>query len=163
MPTLGFTHFQPAQPTTVGKRACLWLQDLLSTSRSSSGGSSELRLRGLKGTTGTQASFLALFDGDHEKVRRARAHASARRLGFDRTLPGHRPDLPAQGGLRACSRRWPASAQSCAKFAQDLRLLAHLREVEEPFGAQQVGSSAMPYKRNPMRAERMSGSRASSW
>jgi adenylosuccinate lyase len=154
-PTLGFTHFQAAQPTTVGKRACLWIQDLLFDLEEVERRLEELRLRGLKGATGTQASFLALFDGDAEKVDDLERRFCAR-LGFDRTYPVTGQTYPRKVDALVLSAL-DGLAQSCAKFAQDLRLLQHLREVEEPFGAGQVGSSAMPYKRNPMRAERMSG------
>lgn len=152
-PTLGFTHFQPAQLTTVGKRACLWLYDLLLDLHELERRRDELPFRGVKGTTGTQASFLALFRGDHAKVRELERRV-ARKMGFDRIVPvsgqtySRKIDtqvLEALGGL----------AQSLHKWGTDLRLLAHRQEVEEPFEAEQVGSSAMAYKRNPMRAERM--------
>ena len=153
LPTLAFTHFQPAQPTTVGKRAALWLQDLLEDARALDALLKELRPLGSKGTTGTQASFLALFEGDDEKVK-ALDLLTARKMGFDR---------PVALSSQTYSRKWDSRAlhllsgiaQSAAKFAGDIRLLAHLKEIEEPFETQQVGSSAMPYKRNPMRAERM--------
>jgi len=153
LPTLGFTHFQPAQPTTVGKRAALWLQDLLEDARALDALLEALRPLGSKGTTGTQASFLALFEGDQEKVK-ALDLLTARKMGFDK---------PVALSSQTYSRKWDSRilhllsgiAQSAAKFAGDIRLLAHLKEIEEPFEAAQVGSSAMPYKRNPMRAERM--------
>jgi len=153
--TLGFTHFQPAQPTTVGKRACLWLQDLLLDLEEVRFALSTIRLRGVKGTTGTQASFLALFDGDHEKVEQLEKRVAAK-MGFDeqgcfavtgQTYP-RKQDSRVLGSLSAV-------AQSASKFSNDMRLLQHLGEVLEPFGSKQVGSSAMAYKRNPMRAERI--------
>lgn len=155
LPTLGFTHFQPAQLTTVGKRACLWCQDFLLDLHEIEHRLATLRFRGVKGTTGTQASFLALFRGDHEKVRQLDALV-ARKMGFDAVYPvtgqtyTRKVDsqiLDALGGV----------AQSAQKYGADLRLLAHRQEVEEPFESGQVGSSAMAYKRNPMRAERMCG------
>jgi adenylosuccinate lyase len=154
-PALGFTHFQPAQLTTVGKRACLWCYDFLLDLREVEHRLAGLRFRGAKGTTGTQASFLALFRGDHDKVRRL-DELVARKMGFEAVYPvtgqtyTRKVDsqiLDALGGL----------AQSAHKFGTDLRLLAHRQEVDEPFEADQVGSSAMAYKRNPMRAERMCG------
>ena len=154
MPTLGFTHFQPAQPTTVGKRAALWLQDLLEDARSLDSLLDDLRPLGSKGTTGTQASFLALFEGDAEKAQ-ALDLLCARKMGFDKPVA-----LSGQTYSRKLDSRvlhlLSGIAQSAAKFAGDIRLLAHLKEIEEPFEAAQVGSSAMPYKRNPMRCERMS-------
>jgi len=153
--TLGFTHYQPAQLTTVGKRACLWLYDLLLDYRALAHALGELRFRGVKGTTGTQASFLRLFDGDHEKVRRL-DRLVAERMGF--------ADVYSVTG-QTYSRKvdyqvltvLSGLAQSAHKFANDLRLLANRKELEEPFEEKQVGSSAMAYKRNPMRAERMTG------
>ena len=153
LPTLGYTHFQPAQLTTVGKRACLWLQDLLMDLRAVESVLADLRFRGLKGATGTQASFLELFQGDALKVHRLEA-AVARKMGFREVYPVTGQTYPRKvdsAVLAALS----GVAQSAQKFAGDLRLLAHLREVEEPFEAEQVGSSAMPHKRNPIRAERM--------
>ncbi|MDB5307876.1 MAG: adenylosuccinate lyase [Gemmataceae bacterium] len=152
-PTLGFTHFQPAQLTTVGKRATLWLFDFVLDLGELERRRDELPFRGVKGTTGTQASFLALFRGDHEKVKQL-DRLVARKMGFDRVFPvtgqtySRKLDtqiLDALSGL----------AQSAHKWGNDLRLLAHRQEVDEPFEAEQVGSSAMAYKRNPMRAERM--------
>ena len=155
LPTLGFTHFQPAQPTTVGKRATLWLQDLVLDLDEVDHRLATLLARSIRGATGTQASFLELFDGDHDKVEQLQRRVTTA-MGFDRsygvtgqTYP-RKVDyavLAALGGI----------ATSTSKFAHDIRLLAHLREVEEPFEADQVGSSAMPYKRNPMRTERISG------
>jgi adenylosuccinate lyase len=152
-PTLGFTHFQPAQLTTVGKRATLWLFDFVLDLHELGRRRDELPFRGAKGTTGTQASFLALFRGDHEKVKALDALV-ARKMGFGRVFPvtgqtySRKIDtqiLDALNGL----------AQSAHKWGTDLRLLAHRQEIDEPFEAEQIGSSAMAYKRNPMRAERM--------
>jgi len=155
LPMLGYTHFQPAQPTTLGKRLALWLQDVLIDLEELDHFLSRLRPLGSKGATGTQASFLALFDGDADKaVQLDRMIADS--LGFERPLAlsgqtyTRKIDALAQNVLSGI-------AQSAAKFSGDLRLLQHLKEVEEPFEAAQVGSSAMPYKRNPMRAERMTG------
>ncbi len=153
LPTLGFTHFQPAQPTTVGKRATLWLQDYLLDVEEIDFRLETLRFRGVLGTTGTQASFLDLFEGDHGKVD-ALSEDVAHRMGFGQeygvtgqTYP-RKVDAQILGTLANV-------ASSASKMGHDLRLLAHLREVEEPFEEEQVGSSAMPYKRNPMRAERI--------
>ncbi len=151
-PTLGFTHYQPAQLTTVGKRACLWLSDLLSDLRNLERCLSDLRFRGVKGTTGTQASFLTLFSGDHDKVESLDQRVME--------LMGMRSRLIICG--QTYSRKVDADilsalasfGSSVHKWATDLRLLANLKEIEEPFGKSQVGSSAMAYKRNPMRAER---------
>lgn len=153
LPTLAFTHFQPAQPTTVGKRTTLWIQDLLMDLEDVEYQLGKAKLLGSKGTTGTQASFLELFDGDHEKVKR-----------LDSIIAG-------EMGYRSCfavsgqtySRKLDSQmlavlsgiAQSAAKFSNDIRLLQHLKEVEEPFEKSQIGSSAMAYKRNPMRSERI--------
>ncbi len=152
MPTLGFTHFQPAQLTTVGKRACLWLQDLVMDHADLVHRLEQLRFRGVKGTTGTQASFLELFNGDHQKVLDLDRRVTTA-MGFKnnyitgQTYP-RRVDAQVTSVLSGI-------AQSASKFAHDLRLLANLKEMEEPFGAQQIGSSAMAYKRNPMRSERI--------
>jgi len=153
LPTLAFTHFQPAQPTTVGKRATLWLQDLLLDLDELEHRLRKMPLLGSKGTTGTQASFLELFEGDHEKVKAAERRIAAK-LGFDECF--------AVSG-QTYSRKLDSMvlnvlsgiAQSAHKFSNDLRLLQHLKEVEEPFEQNQIGSSAMAYKRNPMRSERM--------
>ncbi len=152
-PCLGYTHFQPAQLVTVGKRATLWCQELILDLKEVEHRLAELRFLGVKGTTGTQASFLALFNGDHAKVDELdRRVASA--FGFDRcyavsgqtyTRKIDTQVLSALGGV----------AESAHRFGSDLRLLAHERELEEPFEKEQIGSSAMAYKRNPMRAERM--------
>ena len=153
LPTLGYTHFQPAQPTTVGKRATLWIQDLLLDIEELDHRIQVLRFRGVRGTTGTQASFLELFGGDHDKVD-ALDLAVGQRMGFESTYPvsgqtyTRKVDYAVQASLAG-------AAASVSKIGHDLRILAHLREVEEPFEAEQIGSSAMPYKRNPMRAERI--------
>jgi len=153
LPTLAYTHFQPAQPTTVGKRATLWIQDLLLDLEEIEFRLERLRFRGVRGTTGTQASFLELFDGDSSKVD-ALDEAVARRMGFEEGygVTGQTAPRKVDAGLLATLAGVAASA---SKLGHDLRLLAHLREVEEPFEAEQIGSSAMPYKRNPMRAERI--------
>jgi len=152
-PTLGFTHFQPAQPVTVGKRACLWIQDLLLDLEEVEGLIAGLPFLGVKGTTGTQASFLELFGGDHEKVKRLDFEVT-RRAGFERRLA-----VSGQTYTRKLDARVLATlsglAQSLSKYSTDLRLLQHLKEVEEPFEKEQIGSSAMAYKRNPMRSERI--------
>ncbi len=153
LPTLGFTHFQPAQATTVGKRACLWIQDLLHDLEDLDHAERSLRFRGAKGTTGTQASFLELFDGDHAKVRELDRRVTAK-MGFEKSFAVTGQTYPRQLDFRVC-QALSSLAQSAHKFATDLRLLAHRRELEEPFGTRQVGSSAMPWKRNPMRSERM--------
>jgi len=153
--TLGFTHFQPAQLTTVGKRACLWCYDFVQDLRELEHRLENLRFRGLKGTTGTQASFLALFDGSDAKVRRLE-ELVARKMGFGRCEPvtaqtySRKTDTMIIGSLGTL-------AGSVHKFCNDLRLLANLKEIEEPFESTQVGSSAMAYKRNPMRSERATG------
>lgn len=153
LPTLGYTHFQPAQPTTVGKRATLWIQDLLLDLEELDFRVDTVRFRGVRGTTGTQASFLELFEGDHDKVEALDA-AVREKMGFAQDYPvsgqtyTRKVDYAVQATLAGV-------ATSVSKIGHDLRLLAHLREVEEPFEAEQIGSSAMPYKRNPMRAERI--------
>ncbi|MDJ0838118.1 MAG: adenylosuccinate lyase [Acidobacteriota bacterium] len=152
MPTLGFTHYQPAQLTTVGKRAALWLQDLAMDHADLQHQLEELRFRGVKGTTGTKASFLELFEGDHDKVI-ALDRAVTQAMGFKKNyITGQ--TYPRRVDARVTSVL-SGIAQSASKFAHDLRLLANLKEVEEPFGAKQIGSSAMAYKRNPMRSERI--------
>jgi adenylosuccinate lyase len=153
LPTLGFTHFQPAQLTTVGKRACLWIQDLLLDLEELDFVSDGLPFLGVKGTTGTQASFLELFDGDHEKVK-ALDESVTKKAGFSRSL-----GVSGQTYTRKLDSKVLAVlsniSQSLAKYSTDLRLLQSLKEIEEPFEADQIGSSAMAYKRNPMRAERI--------
>jgi len=153
LPTLGYTHFQPAQPTTVGKRATLWIQDLLLDLEELDHRIAVLRFRGVRGTTGTQASFLELFHGDHDKVD-ALDLAVGRRMGFESTYPVSGQTYPRKVDY-AVQASLAGVAASVSKIGHDLRLLAHLREVEEPFESEQIGSSAMPYKRNPMRAERI--------
>ena len=153
MPTLGFTHLQPAQLTTVGKRFALYLQDFLLDYRRIDREIGELPFRSVKGTTGTQASFFELFDGDHGKCRELE-RAVAAEFGFDHviTLSGQTYTRKIDYFVLALLS---GLAQSAAKCATDIRLLAHMKEIEEPFGAKQVGSSAMAYKRNPMRCERV--------
>ncbi len=153
MPTLGFTHFQPAQLTTVGKRASLWINELLMDLDELEYRIGTLKLLGSKGTTGTQASFMELFDGDHEKIKQME-QMIAHEMGFDGVIPvsGQTYSRKMDSGvLNTLSN----IAQSAAKFATDMRLLSHMKECEEPFEAKQIGSSAMPYKRNPMRCERI--------
>jgi len=150
---LGFTHFQAAQLTTVGKRACLWIYDLLMDFDDIQRFESALKFRGVKGTTGTQASFLNLFDGDHEKVR-ALDKAVAGKMGFDDVFPVTGQTYTRKVDSQAASLL-SGLGQSLHKLANDIRLLQHLKEVEEPFEKGQVGSSAMAYKRNPMRSERL--------
>lgn len=155
LPTLGFTHFQPAQLTTVGKRATLWMQDLVSDLEDLNYCLESLRLRGAKGTTGTQATYLTLFDNDYEKVRELDRRVCQKMGGL--------PPYPVTG--QTYSRKVDTKvlnvlagiAQSAHKFTNDLRLLQSLKELEEPFAKDQIGSSAMAYKRNPMRCERMAG------
>jgi adenylosuccinate lyase len=152
LPTLGFTHYQPAQVVTVGKRACLWAQDLLMDVEDLEDALARLRCRGVKGTTGTQASFMALFDGDSEKVRQLDERV-AKKLGFEASYPVTGQTYPRKVDthvLQVLAR----VGESVHKFATDLRLLQNMKEVEEPFEEKQVGSSAMAYKRNPMRCER---------
>ncbi len=153
LPTLGFTHFQPAQATTVGKRACLWIQDLVLNLEDLDYAASSLRFRGIKGATGTQASFLELFDGDHDKVRELDRRVT-RTMGFERVFGVTGQTYPRLADFRV-AQVLSAIAQSAHKFATDLRLLAHRKELEEPFEDKQIGSSAMPWKRNPMRSERI--------
>ena len=152
-PTLAFTHFQPAQPTTVGKRATLWLQELLLDLEDLEHVLSSMKLLGSKGTTGTQASFLELFDGDHEKCRKADAMI-AEKMGFSSCYAVSGQTYSRKIDTRVLSVL-AGIAQSAHKFSNDIRLLQHLKEVEEPFEKNQIGSSAMAYKRNPMRSERI--------
>ncbi|WP_278567035.1 adenylosuccinate lyase [Emergencia timonensis] len=153
LPTLAYTHFQAAQPTTVGKRATLWLNDLVMDLEDLDYVLNSLRLLGSKGTTGTQASFLELFDGDHEKCR-VLDQRIADKMGFKGCYP-----VSGQTYSRKVDSRvlnvLAGIAQSAHKFSNDIRLLQHMKEVEEPFEKHQIGSSAMAYKRNPMRTERM--------
>uniref|UniRef100_A0AAX7SS87 Adenylosuccinate lyase n=1 Tax=Astatotilapia calliptera TaxID=8154 RepID=A0AAX7SS87_ASTCA len=155
LPTLGFTHFQPAQLTTVGKRACLWLQELVMDVRNLERARDDLCFRGVKGTTGTQASFLQLFQGDHDKVEELDKMVTEM-AGFKKAYLvtgqtySHEVDIH-------CLARLASLGASVHKICTDIRLLANLKEIEEPFEKEQIGSSAMPYKRNPMRAERCCG------
>ncbi len=153
LPTLAYTHYQPAQPTTVGKRATLWLNDLVMDLEDLDYVLESLKLLGSKGTTGTQASFLELFEGDHEKCRQLDAKI-AEKMGFSGCYP-----VSGQTYSRKVDSRvlnvLAGIAQSAHKFSNDIRLLQHMKEVEEPFEKHQIGSSAMAYKRNPMRSERM--------
>jgi len=155
LPTLSYTHFQPAQPTTVGKRACLWIQDFLMDAHQVERMLNEIKFRGVKGTTGTQASFLALFDGEHERVRQL-DRLVTERMGFAASFAvtgqtySRKQDFFVLAVLAGIG-------QSAAKMANDIRLLQHLKEVEEPYEEHQIGSSAMAYKRNPMRSERING------
>ncbi len=153
MPTLGFTHYQPAQLTTVGKRACLWLEELWMDYEQLENILKVKRLRGAKGTTGTQASFMELFDNDGEKVKRL-DQLVAEKMGYEATYPVTGQTYPRKFDT-ICLNALSLIAQSCYKFAGDLRLLQNLKEMEEPFEKTQIGSSAMAYKRNPMRSERI--------
>jgi adenylosuccinate lyase len=155
LPTLGYTHFQPAQLTTVGKRATLWAQDLVLGLEELEHRIATLRFRGVKGTTGTQASFLALFDGDHAKVERL-DRLVTERFGFRESFPVTGQTYPRLVDAQVVSSLALIVA-GVHKFANDVRLLAGMKQVEEPFEAEQVGSSAMAYKRNPMRCERATG------
>ena len=154
LPTLGFTHFQAAQLTTVGKRCTLWLQDFLMDLEELEFQLSRMKLRGVKGTTGTQASFMSLFKGDHDKIRKL-DQMVADKMGFEKTFA-----VTGQTYSRKLDSQvlnvLAQIAESAYKFSNDMRLLQHLKEVEEPFEKQQIGSSAMAYKRNPMRSERIS-------
>ncbi|MBS1328291.1 MAG: adenylosuccinate lyase, partial [Oscillospiraceae bacterium] len=153
LPTLAFTHFQPAQPTTVGKRATLWAQEFLMDLDEVEYRLSRARLLGSKGTTGTQASFLELFEGDHEKCRLL-DQKIAEKMGYASCFPVSGQTYPRKLDAAILSTL-SGIAQSAAKFSNDIRLLQHLKEVEEPFEKHQIGSSAMAYKRNPMRSERI--------
>uniref|UniRef100_A0AAY4ANT5 Adenylosuccinate lyase n=1 Tax=Denticeps clupeoides TaxID=299321 RepID=A0AAY4ANT5_9TELE len=152
LPTLGFTHYQPAQLTTVGKRACLWLQDLTMDMRNLQRAHDDIRFRGVKGTTGTQASFLQLFQGDHDKVEELDKKVTEM-AGFKKAYLvtgqtySRKVDIDSLNVLASMGA-------TVHKICTDIRLLANLKEIEEPFEKEQIGSSAMPYKRNPMRAER---------
>lgn len=153
LPTLGFTHLQPAQLTTVGKRACIWLQDLVLDLENLEFVIKNMRFRGVKGTTGTQASFMELFNGNEELVKKLDEKVT-KKMGFDKTFK-----ITGQTYTRKVDsiilNTLSEIAQSAYKFSNDIRLLQSMKEIEEPFGKNQVGSSAMAYKRNPMRCERM--------
>ena len=155
LPCLGYTHFQSAQPTTVGKRAALWLNDLTLDLEEINFCLDTLKPLGCKGTTGTQASFLELFQGDFEKVQRL-DRLIAEKMGFAAAVPVSGQTYSRKMDARVLSAL-SQIGQSAHKFANDIRLLAHEKEIEEPFEARQIGSSAMAYKRNPMRSERMTG------
>ena len=152
-PTLAFTHFQPAQPTTVGKRATLWMQELLIDLEDIDYVIDTMKLLGSKGTTGTQASFLELFEGDHEKARKV-DKMIAEKMGFKACQPVSGQTYSRKVDTRVLNVL-AGIAASAHKFSNDIRLLQHLKEVEEPFEKNQIGSSAMAYKRNPMRSERI--------
>lgn len=153
VPTLAYTHFQAAQPTTVGKRATLWAYDLVNDLGQLDFQLDRLELLGCKGTTGTGASFLELFDGDEGKVEELERHIAAK-MGFSKCAP-----VSGQTYSRKCDfsvlQVLSGIAQSASKFSSDIRLLSHLKEADEPFASKQIGSSAMAYKRNPMRSERI--------
>ncbi len=154
LPTLGFTHYQPAQPTTVGKRATLWIQELLLDLEDVEHQISKAKLLGSKGTTGTQASFLELFDGDHEKVKELDKKI-AKEMGYESCYAVSGQTYSRKVDYQILSIL-SSVAQSAMKFSNDIRLLQNLKEIEEPFEKSQIGSSAMAYKRNPMRSERIS-------
>jgi adenylosuccinate lyase len=153
LPTLGYTHLQPAQPTTVGKRACLWLQDIVLDLQQVEAAIAGLRLRGARGTTGTEATFLELFGGDGGAVDALNGRL-AERFGFAGVFDVVGQTYPRKVDQR-CLGVLAGVGASAAKFGHDVRLLQAFGEIEEPFGERQIGSSAMPYKRNPMRSERM--------
>lgn len=153
MPTLGFTHFQAAQPTTVGKRATLWMQDLIADLEDLKSLTDNMKLLGSKGTTGTQATFLELFDGDYKKVKQLDA-LIAKKMGYDSCVFVSGQTYSRKFDSKVLNLL-SAVAQSAHKFSNDMRLLQHLKEMEEPFEKNQIGSSAMAYKRNPMRSERI--------
>ncbi|HVR30341.1 MAG TPA: adenylosuccinate lyase [Thermoanaerobaculia bacterium] len=155
VPTLAYTHFQPAQLTTIGKRACLWLQDVMEDLAAVEERLGRLRCRGVKGTTGTQASFLTLFDGDHERVEELDRRV-AQALGFEKSWAVTGQTYPRKQDSQVLAAL-AGAAETCHKLGTDLRLLQGVGELAEPFGDAQVGSSAMAYKRNPVRAERMCG------
>src|SRR3954468_920802 len=155
LPTLGYTHFQPAQPTTVGKRATLWAQDLAIDLAEVEHRIGTLKFRGVKGTTGTQASFLSLFEGDHDKCERLDRMVTER-FGFAESFAVTGQTYPRKVDAQIVSDL-AGIAASVHRFANDVRLLAGMKQIEEPFEAEQVGSSAMAYKRNPMRCERATG------
>ena len=153
LPTLAYTHYQPAQPTTVGKRATLWIQEFMMDAEDLAYVKDSLRLLGSKGTTGTQASFLELFEGDHEKCRRLE-ELIAREMDFPGCYAVSGQTYPRKVDSRVMNVL-SGIAQSATKFSNDIRLLQHMKEIEEPFEKSQIGSSAMAYKRNPMRCERI--------
>ncbi|MFA9464286.1 MAG: adenylosuccinate lyase [Velocimicrobium sp.] len=153
LPTLAFTHFQPAQPTTVGKRATLWMQEFLMDLEDLEYVLQSLKLLGSKGTTGTQASFLELFDGNHETIEQIDPMI-AKKMGFDACYPVSGQTYSRKVDTRVCNIL-AGIAASAHKMSNDIRLLQHLKEIEEPFEKSQIGSSAMAYKRNPMRSERI--------
>ena len=153
MPTLAFTHFQPAQPTTVGKRATLWLNEFVMDLEDLDYILSSLKLLGSKGTTGTQASFLELFQGDQETIDKIDPMI-AKKMGFEKCYPVSGQTYSRKVDTRVCNIL-AGIAASAHKMSNDIRLLQHLKEVEEPFEKSQIGSSAMAYKRNPMRSERI--------
>lgn len=153
LPCLGYTHGQPAQLTTVGKRACLWIQDLLMDLRNLERARDDLRFRGVKGTTGTQASFLALFMGDHDKVERL-DELVTEKAGFASAFTISSQTYSRKIDVDVCNALGSFGA-TCERIGTDIRLLANFKELEEPFEKDQIGSSAMAYKRNPMRSERL--------
>ncbi|ETP73370.1 adenylosuccinate lyase [Lachnospiraceae bacterium JC7] len=153
LPTLAYTHFQPAQPTTVGKRSTLWINDLVMDLQDLDYVLDSLKLLGSKGTTGTQASFLELFDGDHAKCREL-DQKIAEKMGFKSCYPVSGQTYSRKVDFRVLSIL-AGIAQSAHKFTNDIRMLQHMKEIEEPFEKHQIGSSAMAYKRNPMRSERI--------
>ena len=153
LPTLAYTHFQAAQPTTVGKRACLWLNDLMFDLEQLDFQLNHLKLLGCKGTTGTGASFLELFDGDEKKVKELEQKI-AEKIGFSQCQSVSGQTYTRKADF-AVLQVLSSIAQSASKFSSDIRLLSHLKEVDEPFEEKQIGSSAMAYKRNPMRSERI--------
>ena len=153
LPTLGFTHLQPAQLTTVGKRATLWLQDLEMDYENLMNLKAHVKLRGVKGTTGTQASFLELFDGDEEKVRLLEKKV-VEKMGYEKVYGVTGQTYPRKFDYNVLCVL-SQIAQSAYKFSNDIRILQNMKEIEEPFEKNQIGSSAMAYKRNPMRCERI--------
>lgn len=153
MPTLGFTHLQPAQLTTVGKRATLWLQDLEMDYENLMNAKAHVKLRGVKGTTGTQASFMELFDGDENKVKELEKRVVSK-MGYDKVYGVTGQTYPRKLDYNILSVL-SEIAQSAYKFSNDIRILQNMKEIEEPFEKKQIGSSAMAYKRNPMRSERI--------
>lgn len=153
LPTLGFTHLQPAQPVTVGKRACLWLQDILTDYEDLQTFICSYKLRGAKGTTGTQASYYQLFEGDADKVFEL-DKLVVKKMGFEESFAVTSQTYPRKVDYKILSLL-SSIAQSCYKFANDIRILQNMKEIEEPFEKSQIGSSAMAYKRNPMRSERI--------